>query len=119
MAGRKPIKIFKHSPNDRINAAKLTLRISKFNACKCALGIEALRQYRQEWNEKLRVFRDNAEPDWSAHGADAFGYLSMAWKMLRKEIPPQPKPLFIPTQELTIADYISYGDAGREKRERV
>ena len=119
MAGRKPVLVPKHTPDDGINAAKMTLRISKFNAGKCAVGLEALRQYRQEWNEKARVFRDNPEHDWASHGADAFRYLAMAWKMIRKEIPPEPKPLFIPTQDLTIADYVTYGQGNREQRERV
>jgi phage terminase large subunit len=119
MAGRKPVLIPRHKLDDGINAGKLTLRTAKFNAEKCAIGIEALRQYRQEWNEKVRVFRDSPEHDWASHGADAFRYLSMAWKMIRKELPPEPVPLFIPTKELTIADYVAYGNRAREKAERV
>jgi phage terminase large subunit len=111
MAGRKPVLVPKHSVDDGINAAKLTLRIAKFNATKCATGLEALRQYRQEWNEKARVFRPNPEHDWASHGADAFRYLAMAWKVIRKEEPPRPKRLYIPTNELTINDYIKYGRA--------
>lgn len=118
-AGRKPILITRHKTDDGINAAKMTLRISKFNVNKCAVGLEALRQYRQEWNERARVFRDEAAHDWASHGADAFRYLAMAWKMIRKELPPEPVPLFIPTRELTIADYVAYGNRTREKQERV
>jgi hypothetical protein len=118
-AKRKPVLIPRHGLDDGINAAKMTLRVSKFNATKCASGLEALRQYRQEWNERARVFRDNPEHDWASHGADGFRYLSMAWKMIRKEIAPEPKPLFKPTQELTIADYVAYGNRANEKRERV
>jgi len=119
VAGRKPLVVTKHKLDDGINAAKMTLRISKFNATRCAVGIEALRQYRQEWNEKARVFRDNPEHDWASHGADGFRYLAMAWKMIRKEVPPEPAPLFIPTRELTIADYVKFGNERSEKRERV
>jgi phage terminase large subunit len=119
IAGRKPVLVPDHKRDDGINAAKLTLRISKFNATKCAPGLEALRQYRQEWNERARVFRDNPEHDWASHGADAWRYLSMAWKMIRNELPPPKKPLFIPTQELTIADYVAYSNKGREVERRV
>jgi phage terminase large subunit len=119
IAKRKPILIPRHRLDDGINAAKMTLRVSKFNATKCAAGLEALRQYRQEWNERARVFRDNPEHDWASHGADGFRYLSMAWKMIRKEIAPEPRLLFKPTQELTIADYVAYGNRVNEKRERV
>jgi len=83
------------------------------------VGIEALRQYRQEWNEKARVFRDNPEHDWASHGADAFRYLAMAWKVIRKELPPEKPRLFIPTQELTIADYVKFGNRANDKRERI
>jgi phage terminase large subunit len=119
MAGRVPLLVPRHKPDDGINAAKMTLRVAKFNAGKCDVGIEALRQYRQEWNEKARVFKDNPEHDWASHGADAFRYLAMAWKMIRKEIAPAPEPLFIPTEELTIADYVAYGNQRNEKRERI
>lgn len=119
MSGRKPLLVPKHKPEDGINAAKLTLRTAKFNATKCAAGIEALRQYRQEWNERARVFRDGPEHDWASHGADAFRYLAMAWRMIRKEVPPEPVPLYIPTKELTIADYVAYGNKARDKQERV
>jgi phage terminase large subunit len=119
MARRKPVLVPKHTVDDGVNAAKMTLRISKFNATKCAVGLEALRQYRQEWNEKTRIFRDVAEHDWSSHGADSYRYLSMAWKMIRKEVAPAPKPLFIPTDKLTIGDYISFGNHTSERRERV
>lgn len=122
-AGRKPRLVLKHSVEDGINAAKMTLRIAKFNATRCDAGnrsgLESLRQYRQEWNERLQVFRDDPTADWAVHGADAFRYLSMAWKMIRKELPPEKPPLFVPTQELTIADYIKYGNQRNEKRERV
>jgi hypothetical protein len=118
-AGRKPVLVPKHNVDDGINAAKMTLRIAKFDAVACAAGIEALRQYRQDWNEKLRVFRDVAEHDWASHGADAFRYLAMAWKLIRKEIPPEPKPLFARTEDLTIADYVAYGNRTRERRERA
>jgi phage terminase large subunit len=118
-AGRKPCLIPKHKADDGINAAKMTLRISKFNATKCAPGLEALRQYRQEWNERTRVFRDNPEHDWASHGADAFRYLAMAWKMIRNELPPEKPRLFIPTRELTIADYVKYGNRSRDGERRL
>lgn len=119
MAGRKPVLVPKHKIDDGINAGKLTLRIAKFHADKCAVGLEALRQYRQEWNENLRVFRDTPEHDWASHGADAWRYLAMAWRMIRKELPPEKPRLYIPTQELTIADYVKASNRGREYRERL
>ena len=119
MSGRKPMLIPRHKLDDGVNAAKMTLRIAKFNATKCEVGLEALRQYRQEWKEKTRSFRDEPIHDWASHGADAFRYLAMAWKMIRKELPPEPVPLFKPTMDLTIDDYVEYGNRARERLERV
>jgi phage terminase large subunit len=123
LAGRKGLLVPKHKPEDGINAAKMTLRIAKFNRTKCDTyprgGLESLRQYKQEWNERLGVFRDDATDDWAVHGADAFRYLAMAWKMIRKELPPEKPRLFIPVEDLTIADYVKYGNRTNERRDRL
>jgi hypothetical protein len=67
MAGRKPMLVPAHKVDDGVNAAKLTLRIAKFNRTKCDTwprgGLEALRQYRQDWNEKVMAFRNSAKED--------------------------------------------------------
>lgn len=62
---------------DGINAARLLLPQCWFDATKCARGIEALRQYRTEWDEKRKVFRNNPLHDWTSHAADAFRYLAL------------------------------------------
>lgn len=43
-----------------------------FDREKCATGIEALRNYHKEWNEKNRAFSPNPKHDWSSHSCDAF-----------------------------------------------
>jgi phage terminase large subunit len=74
---------------DGINAARVTLGTCHFDAERCGPGLEALRQYRADYDEKLKTFRDRPKHDWSSHGADAFRYLSMAWRSLA---PAKPKP---------------------------
>lgn len=61
---------------DGINAARLLLPKCVFDGEKCRRGIEALRQYRQDWDEERRVFHDRPRHDWASHGADAFRYLA-------------------------------------------
>jgi hypothetical protein len=39
---------------------------------KCAHGIEALRNYRKTWNERLQEFTGVPIHNWASHGADAF-----------------------------------------------
>ncbi len=64
------------NPAERINAARLLLPRCVFDAEKCRRGLEALRNYRREWNDKLKVFAQNPLHDWSSHAADAFGHLA-------------------------------------------
>lgn len=61
---------------DGINAARLILPVCWFDAEKCKRGIEALRMYRRDWDEKRKVFHDRPRHDWASHGADAFRYLA-------------------------------------------
>ena len=58
--------------DDGINAVRLTLPKCWFDAKRCAAGLEALRMYRKDRDEKLNVFRDKPRHDWTSHSADAF-----------------------------------------------
>ena len=115
---RKPVLVANHHVDDGINAVKLMLPRAKFNADTCEPGIEALRQYVQEWDDKARVFKKTPKHNWASHAADAVRYLAMAWREMKTVEPPTPKPLFIPTEELTIGEWMKY--SRREgKRERA
>jgi hypothetical protein len=86
--GRKSIRIVEHHKlADGINAARLTFAHCWFDEHKTKQAIEALRQYRREYDEKARAFRDVPKHNWTSHYSDAFRYLAMAWR----EIKPQPK----------------------------
>lgn len=80
--GRKPRVVPDHKVDDGINAGRLTLKHIWFDKDKCADGIEALRQYRAEFDEKTKTFRNIPRHDWSSHSADAFRYLCMAYREL-------------------------------------
>lgn len=77
-----------HGVADGINAARLFLARCWFDDVKCARGIEALRNYRRDYDEKAKAFRERPRHDWASHGADAFRYLAAG---LREEVtaPPQ------------------------------
>ena len=38
---------------------------------RCARGLDALRNYRRQWDERLKMLADKPLHDWSSHGADA------------------------------------------------
>jgi len=90
---RRPVLIADHKVDDRINAAQLTLRRTYFNAETCAAGLEALRQYRQDWDSKARVFKKVPLHNWASHPADAFGYMAMAWREIIAPTAAPPAPL--------------------------
>lgn len=62
---------------DGINAARLLMPKCYFDKDNCAVGIEMLKQYRQEWDEKRKMFRDQPRHDFTSHAADAFRYLAI------------------------------------------
>ena len=87
--GRKPRLVPGHKVMDGIHATRLALPRVYFDREKCAEGIEALRQYASEYDDKMRAFKDNPRPThWSNHAADAFRYVNMA----SIEITPAAKP---------------------------
>jgi hypothetical protein len=58
-------------------------------------GIDALRNYRREYDEKRAVFYDRPLHDWSSHAADAFRYLAIG---LRESGSDWGRPLNIDTR---------------------
>lgn len=72
--GIRPINVgVRADPVERINAARMMLPKCVFDADKCKQGLEALRHYRRQWDEKRKAFQAHPLHDWSSHGADAFG----------------------------------------------
>ena len=62
---------------DGIQAARSMLNRCWFDEEKCNRGIEALRQYRREFDEKNKTWRGRPLHDWTSHGADAWRYLAV------------------------------------------
>ena len=65
---------------DGINSVRTMLEACWFDDEKCARGLECLRHYRAEYDEKREVLRLRPIHDWSSHGADAFRYLAVGYK---------------------------------------
>lgn len=64
----------RHSHDDRINAARVKFNRFWFDAKGCERGIDCLRMYQADWDEKHQVLRKTPLHNWASHGADAFGY---------------------------------------------
>lgn len=65
---------------DGIQAARSMLNRCWFDQTKCERGIEALLQYRREFDERLKTWRGRPLHDWTSHGADSFRYLAVGYK---------------------------------------
>lgn len=56
---------------DQINAVRRMLDRTWIDYERCPRGLEALRNYRQEWNDKTKTFMVTPYHDWASHGASA------------------------------------------------
>jgi hypothetical protein len=63
---------------DGINNVRLMLPRVWFDAEKCSYGLECLRQYRKEWDDRLQLFKPKPLHDWTSHSSDGFRYLALA-----------------------------------------
>ena len=61
----------RHNVEDGINALRTLIPRSWFDARNCGAGLEALRSYRREWDDRRRSFGDRPLHDWASHAADA------------------------------------------------
>jgi hypothetical protein len=77
--GLKPILVPMATVLDGVNAVRRTLPLCVFHP-RAETGIEALEQYRREWDDDAKTFKANALHDWTSHAADAFRYLAQGYK---------------------------------------
>lgn len=68
------------SQQNGIEALRKTLEVCWFDREKCAPGIEALRQYRFEYDEERKTYRSKPLDDWSSHGCDAAEIIGQVWR---------------------------------------
>jgi phage terminase large subunit len=90
LTGRNPRILPQQNVMDGINAARVSLASAWFDAGRCYDGLEALRAYRADYDERRKVFTDRPRHDWASHSADSFRYLAMAWREMQPEKPKPP-----------------------------
>jgi hypothetical protein len=66
--GRKPELVPNEELVEGVNAGRKTIPFARFDAKRCAQGLEALRSYRVEWDEKARAFKKTPGYNWASHG---------------------------------------------------
>jgi predicted Fe-Mo cluster-binding NifX family protein len=65
------------SVEDGIQAVRRMIPKCWFNMPQVKQGLDCLRNYRKEYDEKRNVFYDKPMHDWASHGSDAFRYLAL------------------------------------------
>jgi phage terminase large subunit len=97
--GIHPVRILERDPtvDMGINAVRMLLPICEFNTqplplegenqeqatARMTRALDALRQYRRVWDEKLQKFKDAPLHDWTSHTADSFRYLARGRRPMR------------------------------------
>lgn len=89
--GRRPKRLPMVSVADGLQAGRATINAATFaDNERVNAGLEGLRNYRRDWDDERKTFRETPVKDWSEHIGSAFRYLSLAW---REVVPPaEPKP---------------------------
>lgn len=65
------------SVDDGIQSVRRLLPKCWFNMPRVRQGVDCLRNYRREFDEKRNVFYEKPLHDWASHGSDAFRYLAI------------------------------------------
>jgi len=87
-------KVVQKVPNsDGINAARMLLPRCWFDLEKVGPGLEALRCFRKEYNERLGVYKQKELHDWSSHAADAFRYFATSYRDGTSDMLPKVGPM--------------------------
>jgi phage terminase large subunit len=89
--GLNPLLVPMATFQDGINAVRRTLPLCVFHPRCEETGIAALEQYRREWDDEKKAFRQSDVHDWTAHPAAAFRYLSLAWRLAERRETVAPK----------------------------
>jgi phage terminase large subunit len=75
---------------DGLQAGRETINKARFaDTANVLAGIEGLKNYRRDWDDERKTFREIPVKDWAEHIGSAFRYLSLAW---RDVVPPVEKP---------------------------
>lgn len=77
-AGITPRLVPEMSLQDGIEAARIVLPKCWFDEKATYEGLEHLRAYMREWDERTQTYRNRPKHDQHSHAADAFRYLALA-----------------------------------------
>ena len=83
--GLNPLLVPLATVDDGINAVRRMLPLCVFHP-RCETGLNALEQYRREWDDEKKCFKNKPLHDWTSHAADAMRYLAMSYKATPRRV---------------------------------
>jgi phage terminase large subunit len=94
--GHRPRVLPKLSVQDGIQAcrAHISHHHTRWSHKGCGEGLEALRQYQRQFNDKTGTFSQAPDHNWASHYADGFRYSTLAIRP--PKAPAKPVPLVAP-----------------------
>jgi len=108
------------SLRDGIQAARWLFEQPVRFHSRCEKGIEALKEYRYDWDEEARAFSTRPLHNWASHTADAWRYLALVVKytdlITRLPEPKKEKPIARPTHYGFTMDDLWEGKTPRDRR---
>lgn len=91
--GRKPKRLPMVSVADGLQAGRETINRAVFSdSANVLAGVEGLKNYRREWDDERKTFRETPVKDWAEHIGSAFRYLGLAWRDVAPVKPKEVKP---------------------------
>jgi len=78
--GIEPVTVPMRDRMDGIDAVRRMLDSTWIDKTRCARGLDALKSYRREYDDKLRDWKQRPLHDWSSHGADALRTFAMGFE---------------------------------------
>lgn len=90
-AGIRPSLVPEMSLQDGIEAARLVLPRCWFDESATYEGLEHLRAYMREWDERTQTYRNKPKHDQHSHASDSFRYLALAARPVMGKSQPEAK----------------------------
>lgn len=86
-----------------IHAVKMLFPRCWFDTVKCKPGLDALQNYRRDYNSRLNEFKATPVHDWASHGADAFRGLAVRHQTPREAQRHEPRTVSPPSADSWMA----------------
>jgi hypothetical protein len=104
--GRKPRRITRVSVADGLQAGRVAINSAVFAGNeRVAHGVDGLKNYRREWDDERKTFRETPVKDWAEHIGSAWRYLGLSWReeVIKKPIEkPKDEPIYTARADGTV-----------------